>query len=653
MVFGPAAGASMKVAAHAALEYGPALSSVSLASVLAKEAWKRIPSWIKEDVSFPGSRRSSRKSKGGKGEDGDDDGDEDTTEESTDDMEMEMASLTAVVQKLQSLAAVGSEKLAQDDSIRLTGQQLQAAVLAYIQLASQLRQRQPAQRDLLYQNINPNNIACNIGSGDDTCSDSDDHETASEIAPASLPPDQSVDWSMLKEMLDFAVWAYDEDTELLRSKLEAVDYYLLQHCVVAPHMPPGYVGHYMALNPEKKVLMIGIKGTSTLEDMLTDCCGLSVAFELDAGACPFPEGHAVSNEDIAMQQQLEYLYQQQNGSDDTDTGTATTDDYDGRSSIEVCRHNGLVIRCHEGILISARRLADEIMPLLLEQEATILQNGAYQIIICGHSLGAAAASLLAIILRSRMPSLVLYNNLHVYSFASPPVLDHDAALACTSFTTTIVNNSDFIPRSSMANVRSFLQFLQVVHQKLVQRGMGLDSPNAAIQLIRKLSRGTGGDLLMTQEEVTEAMAMAHDRIGLVDPQHLYVPGRVIVMYENWNTRNDANSGDGNSRRGDCNGKEANTGATDDTGGQRNVNIEHSVVSDGTMKALRFFEIDKARMITDHLTASYYKSVNALVSKQQMLKTAAAALEVEVEVEVETVLLKKPILVLMTIKDIEM
>jgi hypothetical protein len=114
------------------------------------------------------------------------------------------------------------------------------------------------------------------------------------------------------------------------------------------------------------------------------------------------------------------------------------------------------------------------------------------------------------------------------------------------------------------------------------------------------------------------MAMAHDRIGLVNPQHLYVPGRVIVMYENWK-RDDANTGDGGSSSGggagDSNANEASTGAADDKG---YVNIEHSVVfSDGTMKPLRFFEIDKARMLTDHLTASYYNSVNALVSKQQM------------------------------------
>jgi hypothetical protein len=618
MVFGPAAGASLKVAARVALDYGPALSSVSLASVLAKECWKRIPSWIKEDVAFPG--RGSKQSKGGKGnEDGDGedtddnddlDGDEDTIE-TTDDTEM--ASLTAVVQKLQSLAAVGSEKLAQDncDSNRLTNQQLHASVLAYIQLASQLRKRQPQARDLLYQNIND---ASNIGT--------DDHESASQPSqpvphPLETQEDQTVDWPVLKKMLDFAVWAYDEDTELLRSKLEEADYYLLRHRVVAPNMPPGYVGHYMAICPERKVLVIGVKGTTTLEDMLTDCCGQAVAFELDAGGCPFPEGHAVSNEDIVMQQQLQHQQQGNDGAgDSSDTVTGTTDDYDGSSSIEVCRHNGLVIRCHEGILISARRLADEIMPLLIEQEP-ILLNGAYKIVIAGHSLGAAAASLLAIILRSRMPSLVLHDNLQVYSFASPPVLDHDAALACTSFTTTIVNNSDIVPRSSMANLRSFIQFLQVFHQKLEGEGMGLGSPKAAIKLIRKLLRGTGGDLLMTQEEVTEAMALAHDRIGLVDPQHLYVPGRVIVMYENWKD-DDANACDGSSSSSSSGGRDSNANANaNTTDDERHPNIEHSVVSDGTMKALRFFEFDKARMLTDHLTTSYYNSVNALVSKQQM------------------------------------
>lgn len=613
LVFGPAAGASLKIAARVALDYGPALSSVSLASILAKEAWKRIPSWIKDDAAFPGSgRRGQSKVGKGEGDGNEDDESEEDNEDTTETMDdTEMASLTAVVQKLQSLAAVGSEKVAQDDSNRLTNQQLHASVLAYIQLASQLRKRQPQARDLLYQNMsNP----CSIGS---------DVSESTSLVPSQLLPvpiqvqaqDQTVDWPMLKEMLDFAVWAYDEDTELLRSKLEEVDYYLLHHRVTV-NMPPGYVGHYTAICPEKKILVIGVKGTSTLEDMLTDCCGEAVAFELDGGSCPFPEGHEVPNEDIIMQQ-LQLEHQQQNPSGSSDTCTSTTDDYDGSSSIEVCRHNGLVIRCHEGILVTARRLADEIMPLLMEQEP-ILLNGAYKIVICGHSLGAAAASLLAVILRSRMPSLVLHDSMQVYSFACPPVLDHDAAIACSSFTTTIVNNSDIIPRSSMANLRSFLQFLQVVHQKLVQRGMGLGSPKAAIKLIRKLSRGTGGDLLMTQEEVTKAMAMAHDIIGLVDPQHLYVPGRVIVVYENWK-QDDANSGDDCSGTGggDSSGKNyASTTDTYDDKGHRNVNIEHSVVSDGTMRALRFFEIDKARMLTDHLTTSYYNSVNALVSKQQ-------------------------------------
>jgi hypothetical protein len=627
-MLGPAAGA-VKVAARVAMDYAPTLSSVSLASVLAKEAWKRIPSWIKDDVAFPGTggkknRTKKKKSKGAKGneydeegDDNDDDTDDETTTASASTDETEMASLTAVVQKLQSLMAVGSEKLAQDADSATTSTststetQLHAAVLAYIQLAAQLKLQSPETRDDVYkhykntsnQNTNNNqNTYQNTNNKDKSDQEKEDEDEAVDV-----------DWLVLQQALDFAVWAYDEDTCLLQSKLEEIDYYLLQHKVVAPNMPPGYVGHYIAISPQAKVMVIGIKGTSTLEDMLTDCCGQAVAFELDAGSCPFPQGHSVSNEDILCVQ-----------------GGVSGNDNDNNenngnsSSVEVCLHNGLVIRCHEGILISARRLAKEVMPLLMEHEhlfqSSSSEGGGYKIVIAGHSLGAAVASLLAILIRSRIPSLTLSDAdtqlLQVFAFACPPVLDHDAAIACAPFTTTIVNNSDIIPRSSMANLRTFLQFLQVVNQKLVERGMGLGSPKAALKLIRKLSRGTGGDLLMSQQEVTDAMTMAHDRIGLLDQQHLYLPGRVIVMYENWKQPDDNLNAIVNSTGGGEDGDQDDRGGDDDDDKGPYINIEHCVVADGTMKALRFFEIDKSRMITDHLTASYYNSVNALVSKEQ-------------------------------------
>ena len=45
--------------------------------------------------------------------------------------------------------------------------------------------------------------------------------------------------------------------------------------------PPGRVGYFVAVCDERKHLLIGIKGTSSLEDLLTDCCGRAVRVDLE------------------------------------------------------------------------------------------------------------------------------------------------------------------------------------------------------------------------------------------------------------------------------------------------------------------------------------------------------------------------------------
>lgn len=73
-------------------------------------------------------------------------------------------------------------------------------------------------------------------------------------------------------------------------------------------------------------MVIGVKGTSTFEDMLTDACGLAASYTLDA---PF------------------------------------------------VKKGGTEIRCHEGILISSLRMADDLQAFV---EELILPSG-YEIII--------------------------------------------------------------------------------------------------------------------------------------------------------------------------------------------------------------------------------------------------------------------------------
>ena len=90
------------------------------------------------------------------------------------------------------------------------------------------------------------------------------------------------------------------------------------------------------------------------------------------------------------------------------------------------------------------------------------ENAGYRLLLCGHSLGAGAAALAAALLRLRFPQLfptvtaddqgkARQNKVHVYAFAPPPVLDHDSAVAASSYCTTIINNADIIPRCSLVN----------------------------------------------------------------------------------------------------------------------------------------------------------------------------------------------------------
>lgn len=115
-------------------------------------------------------------------------------------------------------------------------------------------------------------------------------------------------------------------------------------------MLPGCVAHYIAISKELKTALISIKGTSSLEDLLTDCCGQSVRHTL---ARPFAEG-------------------------------GPTDIY-----------------CHEGIFLAAHRLAADVEVLV---EELLLPND-YKLLMTGHSLGAGVAALLGVLLRSRFPAL--------------------------------------------------------------------------------------------------------------------------------------------------------------------------------------------------------------------------------------------------------
>ena len=77
----------------------------------------------------------------------------------------------------------------------------------------------------------------------------------------------------------FADWAYLDSTEEIKENLSTYGFTLLKH---EKTKIAGFVGYYVAIDEVNKLALVGVKGTSSLEDVLTDCCAQTVTHELDS-----------------------------------------------------------------------------------------------------------------------------------------------------------------------------------------------------------------------------------------------------------------------------------------------------------------------------------------------------------------------------------
>jgi len=279
------------------------LLSTAVVALVGREIWRSIPAWLKRQIPFLNKKRKAS-----------------STSRNEDDVELvldpnDMSSIPALSMRLQGLFKQASAKLATPPE----GSTLQFAFLAMLSLL-RIKERDPSFRDNAYEKF------------------------------GTPVQDPTKELEGLDEAFEWADMAYDElpDDQTLSEGLRQFNFTLLRHDKIAL---PGSVAHFIALSKERKTALIGIKGTSGFEDLLTDCCGQAVQHTLEEG--PFVVG-----------------------------GSAN-------------------ITCHDGIITASRRLADEL-ELLIEE--LLLPNN-YKLLITGHSLGAGCASLVGIILRSRFPLL--------------------------------------------------------------------------------------------------------------------------------------------------------------------------------------------------------------------------------------------------------
>eukprot|EP00535_Pseudo-nitzschia_heimii_P000871 CAMPEP_0197186596 /NCGR_PEP_ID=MMETSP1423-20130617/14221_1 /TAXON_ID=476441 /ORGANISM="Pseudo-nitzschia heimii, Strain UNC1101" /LENGTH=581 /DNA_ID=CAMNT_0042637951 /DNA_START=104 /DNA_END=1849 /DNA_ORIENTATION=+ len=559
---GPGAVAAAKhLAVRAATS--PGVTSATLTAILFYWAFGKVPEWVKRDISFKNLVRNK----------------EDLSRE-------DFEGLFSVVGKLQGIA--GSIQDLDTDI-----PQIYAALLAFIQLSGQNKLQQ---LDLDHRR----HRSARSGGDGETALDDDDDDDASAVAPDDdgVPEStastrdtiyessgralalSSLRTDDIRTALKLASLAYHEDPETLTEKLDEIDFTLLRHKLTDTR--PGQTAYYVAVSPIRKRVVIGFRGTSTLGDLMTDCCGTAV---------PLAEDDSLGDRArVEIKAAVPNIVM-------TGSNEDTMEIISGHERIVFEDHDDdgdNFIRCHEGILISARNAMDEIEPDLLP----LIESG-HRVVFCGHSLGAGTAVLATTLLRSRFPEFFSTpERVHAYAFGAPPVLDHDSAIAARAYCTTVVNNADLISRLNITNLAVALACLRRIQAKLVERELCPICPVTSVAFLNKIAEGIGGTPLMTPSELNETIHEAHGNLALRKPEHLFVPGRVLLVYEPWGLDLDDDENENESDQ---------KNAADDSGptcGGSGSNEVRCVETSGTSPVFQRLEIDGLRCFTDHLASAY-------------------------------------------------
>jgi hypothetical protein len=119
----------------------------------------------------------------------------------------------------------------------------------------------------------------------------------------------------------------------------------------------------------------------------------------------------------------------------------------------------------------------------------------------------------------------------VWAFAAPPVIDKQSSLESKSFITTIVNNNDVVPRLSLSNLEIFTGFLCDLAKKMQvdNDGKAVSGFFASYTVDAKVKEfEESGASIEAIIELFEKSLKAHNED---DPSNLFVPGKVILLYE--------------------------------------------------------------------------------------------------------------------------
>ncbi|GMH35958.1 hypothetical protein BSKO_03826 [Bryopsis sp. KO-2023] len=169
---------------------------------------------------------------------------------------------------------------------------------------------------------------------------------------------------------------------------------------------------------------------------------------------------------------------------------------------------------HFGITESAKGLLKKTQPFLIE---TLNKYPGYSLKLIGHSLGAGAASLLCFMINNRSDLSGEFGGLtaECVGIATPPVLSRDQAISCKDQVVTLVMENDVVARASIANFEQLRKEVQSSGwEEKVKRGVeaklkeAFDVPESVKKTVseqlQKLS-----DTLERDEKIADAVRLGN------------------------------------------------------------------------------------------------------------------------------------------------
>ncbi|CAK0787789.1 hypothetical protein CVIRNUC_011011 [Coccomyxa viridis] len=278
----------------------------------------------------------------------------------------------------------------------------------------------------------------------------------------------------LAEMLWYADQAYEGESERTLSKRLEKRGFGLVHVKLTSTWAEHCPAYFLAISLEKKEVIISVRGTAQVEDVITDLTALPREFG--------KEKHMV----------------------------------------------------HSGMYASAEWLRDRLYCV-----AQGLHEAGFQIIIVGHSLGAGAASLLALIFKS-----MGIDNLSAYGFGCPPCVGQRLAEMCAEYVMTVALRDDVITRFSpqaLERLQKELrdldleaakqaedkrQGLEVVMQiyNAVERLQNMKFPGMASDVDEK--GDSAEDKALKGEESRKKLPMPEEKLQRYHP---VLPGKVLYL----------------------------------------------------------------------------------------------------------------------------